>query len=73
MSETANKKEEELSPAAKRQQEAGGIRTTHFDFQHKVFSAPGAMFSLKGSPKEAMFCLDLGGSVCLCRHQYVTA
>ena len=65
MSDAAEQKEEkkELSPAAQRQEAAGGIRTTHFDFQHKVFTAPGAQFSLKGSPKEAMFCLDLGGSV----------
>ncbi len=35
-------------------------RNTHFDFQARVFQAPGAHFVLKGRPKEAMFAVDMG-------------
>jgi hypothetical protein len=37
-----------------------GLRNTHFDFQAKVFQAPGAHFELRGHPKKAMFAVDMG-------------
>lgn len=37
-----------------------GPRNTHFDFQAKVFQAPGAHFELRGHPKKAMFAVDMG-------------
>ena len=37
-----------------------GPRNTHFDFQAKVFQAPGACFLLKGKDKEPMFAVDMG-------------
>ena len=37
-----------------------GSRNTHFDFQAKVFQAPGAHFELRGHPKKAMFAVDMG-------------
>ncbi|MEQ9447526.1 MAG: hypothetical protein RLN70_01310, partial [Rhodospirillaceae bacterium] len=36
------------------------LRSTHFDFQGKVFQAPGACFELRGRPKQAMFSVDMG-------------
>ncbi len=36
------------------------LRSTHFDFQARVFQAPGAHFILKGQPKEPMFAVDMG-------------
>lgn len=38
----------------------GPARTTHFDFQAKVFQAPGACFVLKGQDKQPMFSVDMG-------------
>lgn len=38
----------------------GPARTTHFDFQGKVFQAPGATFVLKGKDKQPMFAVDMG-------------
>lgn len=35
-------------------------RNTHFDFQAKVFQAPGAHFVLKGKDKLPMFAVDMG-------------
>jgi len=37
-----------------------GPRNTHFDFQGKVFQAPGAHFVLRGQPKQPMFAVDMG-------------
>lgn len=37
-----------------------GPRNTHFDFQAKVFQAPGAHFELRGHPKKPMFAVDMG-------------
>jgi len=37
-----------------------GPRNTHFDFQARVFQAPGAHFELTGHPKKAMFAVDMG-------------
>jgi hypothetical protein len=37
-----------------------GPRNTHFDFQGKVFQAPGAHFVLRGQPKHPMFAVDMG-------------
>jgi hypothetical protein len=37
-----------------------GPRNTHFDFQARVFQAPGARFELKGHPKKPMFAVDMG-------------
>ena len=37
-----------------------GPRNTHFDFQARVFQAPGAHFELKGHPKKATFAVDMG-------------
>ena len=37
-----------------------GPRNTHFDFQAKVFQAPGALFELRGHPKAPMFAVDMG-------------
>ncbi|MGE4062701.1 MAG: hypothetical protein AB7E79_04975 [Rhodospirillaceae bacterium] len=39
---------------------AGPARNTHFDFQGKVFQAPGACFVLKGKDKQPMFAVDMG-------------
>jgi len=39
---------------------AAGPRNTHFDFQSRVFQAPGAHFELKGQPKKPMFAVDMG-------------
>jgi hypothetical protein len=39
---------------------SAGLRNTHFDFQAKVFQAPGAHFELIGHPKKAMFAVDMG-------------
>ncbi len=39
---------------------AAGPRNTHFDFQARVFQAPGAHFELKGHPKKPMFAVDMG-------------
>lgn len=36
------------------------LRSTHFDFQARVFQAPGAHFVLKGHPKEVMFAVEMG-------------
>jgi hypothetical protein len=39
----------------------GGLpRNTHFDFQARVFQAPGACFLLKGKEKEPMYAVDMG-------------
>lgn len=38
----------------------GPARNTHFDFQGRVFQAPGACFVLKGKDKEPMFAVDMG-------------
>jgi hypothetical protein len=38
----------------------GPARNTHFDFQAKVFQAPGACFVLKGKDKVPMYCVDMG-------------
>ncbi len=40
---------------------AAGPRNTHFDFQAKVFQAPGACFMLKGADKRPMFAVEMGG------------
>ncbi len=37
-----------------------GPRNTHFDFQAKVFQAPGAHFELRGHPKVVTFAVDMG-------------
>ena len=37
-----------------------GPRNTHFDFQAKVFQAPGACFMIKGLDKQPMFLVDMG-------------
>ncbi len=37
-----------------------GPRNTHFDFQARVFQAPGAHFELRGHPKKPMFAVDMG-------------
>ncbi len=39
---------------------AGPARNTHFDFQGKVFQAPGASFVLMGKEKQPMFAVDMG-------------
>lgn len=39
---------------------AAGPRNTHFDFQARVFQAPGAHFELTGHPKKPMFAVDMG-------------
>ena len=39
----------------------GGSRNTYFDFQAKVFQAPGACFMLKGNDKLPMFVVEMGG------------
>lgn len=41
-------------------QEPGRLRNTHFDFQARVFQAPGAHFVLTGRPKKPMFAVDMG-------------
>jgi hypothetical protein len=38
----------------------GPARNTHFDFQGKVFQAPGACFVLMGKEKQPMFAVDMG-------------
>ncbi|MHB1206200.1 MAG: hypothetical protein ACYCZX_11565 [Rhodospirillaceae bacterium] len=38
-----------------------GPRNTHFDFQAKVFQAPGACFMIKGREKQPMFVVEMGG------------
>ncbi|MBX7200349.1 MAG: hypothetical protein K1X51_13365 [Rhodospirillaceae bacterium] len=38
-----------------------GPRNTHFDFQAKVFQAPGACFMLKGRDKQPMFVVEISG------------
>ena len=38
-----------------------GARNTHFDFQAKVFQAPGACFMIKGRDKQPMFMVEMGG------------
>jgi len=38
-----------------------GPRNTHFDFQARVFQAPGACFMLKGKNKDPVFGVDMGG------------
>ena len=38
-----------------------GPRNTHFDFQAKVFQAPGACFMVKGKDKLPMFVVEMGG------------
>jgi hypothetical protein len=38
-----------------------GPRNTHFDFQAKVFQAPGACFMIKGRDKQPMFVVEMGG------------
>jgi hypothetical protein len=38
-----------------------GLRNTHFDFQAKVFQAPGACFMIKGKDKLPMFVVEMGG------------
>ncbi len=37
-----------------------GPRNTHFDFQARVFQAPGAHFELRGHPKKPAFAVDMG-------------
>ena len=37
-----------------------GPRNTHFDFQARVFQAPGAHFELKGQPKKPMVAVGMG-------------
>jgi hypothetical protein len=39
-----------------------GPRNTHFDFQAKVFQAPGACFVLNGKAKDPVFSVDMGGA-----------
>jgi hypothetical protein len=41
----------------------GGLRNTHFDFQAKVFQAPGACFVLKGKDKTPMFAVEMGAGL----------
>lgn len=43
--------------------ETGQKRLTHFTFKHRVFEAPGALFTLRGLLKEPMFGVDLGGGL----------
>jgi hypothetical protein len=49
-------------PTSGRQDERyeGPARNTHFDFQARVFQAPGACFVLNGKDKEPMFAVDMG-------------
>lgn len=42
---------------------AGPARSTHFDFQAKVFQAPGACFLLKGKDKAPMFAVEMGAGL----------
>ncbi len=37
-----------------------GLKITHFDFQHRVFQAPGARFVLKGPDKTPTFRVSMG-------------
>ncbi len=39
------------------------LRNTHFDFQAKVFQAPGACFVLKGKEKAPMFAVEMGAGL----------
>jgi len=41
----------------------GPARNTHFDFQAKVFQAPGACFVLKGKEKVPMFAVEMGSGL----------
>lgn len=41
----------------------GAARSTHFDFQAKVFQAPGACFVLKGKDKAPMFAVEMGAGL----------
>ncbi|MCA0200539.1 MAG: hypothetical protein LCH56_06820 [Proteobacteria bacterium] len=41
----------------------GALRNTHFDFQAKVFQAPGACFVLKGKDKAPMFAVEMGAGL----------
>ncbi|MGE3333140.1 MAG: hypothetical protein AB7I36_05815 [Rhodospirillaceae bacterium] len=41
----------------------GALRNTHFDFQAKVFQAPGACFILKGKDKVPMFAVEMGAGL----------
>jgi len=52
---------DDANPSAAAVTSAPGPRNTHFDFQAKVFQAPGACFMLKGKDKEPMFGVDMGG------------
>ncbi|MCA9233784.1 MAG: hypothetical protein KDA57_24310, partial [Planctomycetales bacterium] len=47
-------------PDAVEARHQGPARNTHFDFQAKVFQAPGACFVLRGKEKQPMFCVDMG-------------
>ncbi len=40
-----------------------GPRNTHFDFQARVFQAPGAHFELRDHPKKPMFAVDMGAGI----------
>ncbi len=50
----------DTSPDSNDASKPQGLRSTHFDFQARVFQAPGAHFALKGKAKEAMFAVDMG-------------
>ncbi|MGE0278291.1 MAG: hypothetical protein AB7R40_23090 [Nitrospiraceae bacterium] len=39
------------------------LRNTHFDFQAKVFQAPGACFVLRGKDKTPMFAVEMGAGL----------
>ncbi|MCC6915381.1 MAG: hypothetical protein IT566_16910 [Rhodospirillaceae bacterium] len=39
------------------------LRNTHFDFQAKVFRAPGACFVLRGKDKTPMFAVEMGSGL----------
>lgn len=54
-----------MTPADSPQESEGSsqppsLRSTHFDFQARVFQAPGALFALKGKNKEVMFAVEMG-------------
>lgn len=51
-SDTQTETSQPPSPAA--------ARNTHFDFQARVFQAPGACFVLRGKEKQPMFSVDMG-------------
>jgi hypothetical protein len=50
----------DTSPEPEGSTQPGPLRSTHFDFQARVFQAPGAHFALKGRNKEAMFAVEMG-------------